>query len=187
MQWHGFRVPIIILALILGLGAFMGAQWLYNKYNFLQPLEGYLASSSAVKTYHIDDVDGTLLLTVELSQTGNLAGDYQDLRNTLGSILGKRPFTLQLTDNRDQALQQAYDQSQFAIYEALARGNFREMADVVHANATEAGAEVAIFLDGENIYVHMERDGRHLTEVIPRPDGNTTNSAGITDRGRGLS
>ncbi|MEW5952980.1 MAG: hypothetical protein AB1815_04375 [Bacillota bacterium] len=183
MQWHGFRVPIIILALILGLGAFVGVQWLYNKYNFLQPLEDYLAGSPAVKTYKIDDLGDTLLLTVELGETGNLASDYQDLQHALAGILGKRPFALQLTDNRDQVLQQAYYESQFAIYEALARGNYREMADVVHDNAAEAGAEVAIFLDGENIYVYMERNGRRLTEVIPLPDGSTTNSAVRTDRG----
>ena len=126
----------------------------------------------------------TLLLTVELNETSNLAGDYQELQHTVSGILGKRPFSLQLTDNRDQALQQAYYNSQFAIYEALTRGNFREMADVVHASADEAGAKVTLSLDGENIYVHMERNDRYLTEVLPRPDANTTNLAGMTDRGR---
>lgn len=185
MQWHGFRIPIILLALVLGLSAFLGAQWLYNKYNYLQPLEDFLVSSPAVQTYEIEESGKVLTLTVELHETSNLAIDYRELQREVSAVLGKRPFVIQLADSRDQVLRQVFYDSQFSIYEALARGNFREMADYVKASATEVGAKATIYLDQDYIYVHMEHNGRQLTEVIPRPEGGFTNTAHLSLTGGG--
>lgn len=185
MQWHGFRIPIILLALVLGLAAFLGVQWLYNKYNYLQPLEDFLTSSPAVQTFEIEESGKVLTLTVELHETSNLANDYRELQREVGTVLGQRLFIIQLTDSRDQTLQEVFYDSQFAIYEALTRGNYREMAEHVKASASNVGAKATILLDQDYIYVHMEHKGRQLTEVIPRPSGRFyEHSAPVADRGR---
>lgn len=185
MQWHGFRIPIILLALFLGLTAFLGAQWLYNKYNYLQPLEDFLASSPAVQTFQVEESGKVLTLTVELHETDDLAADYRELQREVSTVLGQRPFVIQLADNRDQVLRQVYYRTQFAIYEALVRGNFREMADDIQVSAAEAGAKATIYLDQDYVYVHMEHNGRQLTEVIPRPEGSFTNTANLSLTGGG--
>lgn len=170
MQWHGFRVPIVLVALVLGLGAFLGAQWLYNKYNYDQPLDSSLQKNPAVLSYAVDDRAPVVLVRLKLKEVENLGQAYREIENSLKQILGRREFQIKLEDNRDADLEKVYYYSQFAVYEAMARGNYREMEKYISDHAASAGAQARVFMDGGSIFIQISKNGHYLYEVIPVPD-----------------
>ncbi|HZK17686.1 MAG TPA: hypothetical protein VFD15_00075, partial [Clostridia bacterium] len=59
----------------------------------------------------------------------------------------------------------------YIIYEAVARGNFNEMAERVTGESKSIGAEAKIFIDEENVYIHLSKDNSYLNSVVPRDKG----------------
>lgn len=172
MQWHGFRIPIVLLALIVGLTVLLGGQWAYNKYNYQKPLEQALEEVDTVADYSINEDDGVLVIKLKLSNPDNLMEEYQKISNIVRRIVNERAFRIDLIDNPDSALQEAYYNSQFVIHEAIIRGNFREMADVVHNSAEAVRGRAKIYVGSRNIYLQMEHGNHYLYKVISRNDRN---------------
>ncbi len=168
MQWHGWRIPVILAALLVGLSFFFAVQWLYNRYSYQEPLARVLQADEAVESFTIEKKDRIFKIAVKLKDTVDLGETYRRLKKSIQGVLGRQPFTLELQDNRDQELKKAYYYSQFALYEAQVRGNYREMVRYIEDRAAAAGVDAVISLDDENIYVHMKHLDRHLYEVIPR-------------------
>ena len=167
MKFHGLRIPVVFLSLVLGLSMFFGCQWLYQKYNYQQPLNTSLSQNKSVLSYKIDDKGEQLQIEVRMS-TPNLMEDYKKLYNKVAAIMGKKPFVLKLTDDRDNELVKAYYNSQYVIYQAISRGTYQEMAAVISKESAALGAESKVFIDRDNIYVQMKHDKHELNEIIPR-------------------
>lgn len=184
MQWHGFRVSIVLVSLVLGLGAFMGAQWLFNKYNYEQPLDGVLRKNPAISSYEIDDSKSVVLVRLELKEVENLGQTYRDIEASLKQILGSKQFEIELRDNRDQELEAVYYYGRFAVYEAIARGNYREMEKYISDRAASAGARARVYMDSGAIFVQISNNGHYLYEVIPVPDSGAYYSGRIEGRER---
>ncbi|OAT86691.1 hypothetical protein [Desulfotomaculum copahuensis] len=168
MQWHGWRIPVVLLAMLAGLGVFLGAQWLYNKYSYQEPLAGVLKQNPAVASFAVHRREPVLRVAVRLKPVNNLMDTYQGLQKSIRGVLGDKEFKLEIEDDRDSQLNEAYYYSQFAVYEAVARGNYREMADYIAAHAAKVGASARIFLDQDNIYLQMSHGRHYLYQVIPR-------------------
>lgn len=167
-EWHGFKLRIIILALVAGLVVLLGGHWVYKSYGYNQPLIRALEEDSAVQSYEIDDKLPVLRVVVQINRTENLMESYQRLDRRVRQAVSNRAYELVVKDNRNARLAQAYYRSQFAIHEAIMRGNFQEMLAVIEESAREAGAEARVFLDNDNVYVQMDGVDHHLAVVIPR-------------------
>jgi len=168
MQWHGLRIPVILLALVAGLVVFFGARWLYNKFSLEEPLAGALKASPAVQSFEIEKGRTAIRIIVHLAPTANLKETYHELYRQAQSVLGRQRFEIKIVDNRDEKLNRVFYSGQFAVYEAIKRGNYREMIKELEAEAAKAGATAAVFLDQENIYVQLQDNEHYLYEIIPR-------------------
>ncbi|MDI6631222.1 MAG: hypothetical protein AB1507_02055 [Bacillota bacterium] len=168
MVWQGLQLKAVLVALAIGLVCLFGGQWLYNKYGYQQSLQQALAAQPQVADFKLEERSDQLVVTVRLRNPGNLQLTYKELRQAIGEALGSRPFTLELTDNRDAALEEVFYRSQFAIYQAFVQGSFEEMEQEVNAHARAAGAQARLYLDGENLYLTLTRGDRFLAAVIPR-------------------
>ncbi|HAU30777.1 MAG: hypothetical protein XD78_1534 [Desulfotomaculum sp. 46_296] len=173
MPWRGLRVPIILLVLVASLLVFWGARWLFNRFSIEQPLADFLKSQSYIQTFVIKR-DGSLVqISVLLAPVENLKDTYGELNRGVRNILGGRLYELVLRDKRDVQLKNAFYYSQFAVYEAIMRGNYREMVDYVNKQAAERGATASVFVDQDRIYLQMRHDNNYLYEVIPRTKNKT--------------
>ncbi|ACV63859.1 hypothetical protein Dtox_3107 [Desulfofarcimen acetoxidans DSM 771] len=177
MKLHGLRIPVVVLSLLLGLSLFFGCQWLYQKYNYKQPLVASLSENKAVLSYEVDDKHDQLLIEVRMS-TPNLMEDYKKLYTKLDAIMGKKPFILKLTDDRDSELIKAYYNSQYAIYQAISRGTYQEMAAVINKESIALGVESKVFIDRDNIYLQMKHNNHELNEIVPRNPSSSAAMAG---------
>lgn len=168
MQWHGLRIPIVLMALAMGLMVLLGGQWAYNKYSFQDPLEQKLGELDSVAEYSLNDDGEVLVIKLKLNNPDNLMEEYQKIDYLVRRIVNKGAFRIELVDNRDKALKDAYYKSQFAIQEAIVRGNYRQMAVIVHESAQAVGADARVYVGSRNIYLQMEHGDHYLYEVISR-------------------
>lgn len=182
MQIKGIRVNVVIVAIVATLAVLLTIQFLYQKYDVEQPLFKLYSQTKLVKRApKIEQKGNTVNVILDVKKTDNLMTAYQDLNNYTEQVMGGTKFTIQLRDNRSKPLADAYYQSQFIIYEALAKGDFSRMADVIQQNAVKAGANSKVYIDNDNIYVEFLKGSNYLYEIIPRKTDvqvNTTDGLG---------
>lgn len=169
MQIKGFRVYVVAVAMAVTLAVLLALQFIYQKFDVEQPLfKLYSRTKLVEKAPVIQQKGGTVLVTLDVKKTENLKKAYQDLVSYTEQVMGNTRFSIELRDNRTKELEDAYYQSQFIIYEAISKGDFSRMADVIRQNAGKAGAEAKVFIDNDNIYVEFLKGNNYLYEIVPR-------------------
>lgn len=177
MQWQGLRIPVVISALLVGFAVIFSVQFLYEKYSFQSPLNEILSTNETVESFQIStESNKQIKITLSFKETVDLMQSYNELLEELTPKMGRRSFSLDLTDNRDDGLQQVWDNSQFAVYQAIAQGSYQNMAEMIKREAAAAGAEEKISIDRKNIYIRLKKDGRTLDEVVVRNTGTSNSS-----------
>lgn len=187
MQWQGLKIPVIIFSLLAGLVIIFGVQWIYQKYSFQNPLNMVLSSNEAVESYQISTEGKQVKITLTFKGTADLMQSYNELQKELTQKMGQRSFCLVLKDSRDDSLQQVWYNSQFAVYQAIAQGSYRSMAEEIKREAGVAGAEAKINIDDKNIYIRLKKDGRTLDEVIARNAGQSNGNIKAPLAGGGIN
>lgn len=168
MRWQGIKVHIVAVSMLVALAAFWGAQWLYTSLNFQQPLKKELDNNNFVNDYQIKKDAGVYTITLTLRDNGDLADIYRQIDGQLRAIMGGRQYAIELVDRPNDRLNAVYNHGQFAIHEAMVRGNFRDMADDLNQYASDIGVESKVYIDSDNIYWHMQDGGYYLYAVLPR-------------------
>lgn len=169
MQIKGIRVYVVIAAVFVTLAVLLAVQFMYQKYNVEQPLFKLYSQTKLVKKVPTIEQKGTTVnVILDVAKTDNLRQAYRDLSDYTEQIIGDTKFTIVLKDNRNAALEDVFYQSQFVIYEALVKGDFTKMADVVQQNAVKAGATSKVFIDNDYVYVEILKGSNYLYEIIPR-------------------
>lgn len=180
MQIKGIRVYVVIAAVFVTLAVLLSVQFLYQKYDVEQPLFKLYSETKLVNKVPVIEEKGTSInVVLHVKKTDNLRQAYQELNSYTAEIMGDTKYTMEIRDNRDQALEEIYYQSQFVIYEALAKGDFTKMADVIQQNADKVGATAKVYIDNDNVYVEIFKGSNYLYEIIPRQKNN---SLGAVDR-----
>ena len=177
MQWHGLKIPVIIASMLAGIALIFALQWAHQKFTLQEPLNAALRGNSAVESYRISNEGRGLKVTVAFKYDADLREAYQSTRRDIARVVGRKPCELVLQDSRDEALSSVWYESQFAVYQALARGDYRDMAAAVENNAGAAGAEARIYVDQQNLYVRLKHRGHTLDQVLSRVSGPVSGGA----------
>ncbi len=171
-KWNGLSIPVVILSLIVGLLVFFGGQFIYNKYNYVNPLKNVIENKDYVQQYNIEKEDQNLNITVQFKDTAenlDFIEMYQDLSLNIENVLPKKQFAIEIKDNPDQDLKQIWRKSQFAVEEAIMCGNFTEMAAQIEKLAAENKIQADVYVDHNSIYVQFKKnDGHNLFKVVNR-------------------
>ena len=183
MQWNGIKIPIVILALVVGLASFLGVQWIYNRYNYERPLTQLLGANKQVVTYQINDNGPQLEVQVKLGKVDNLQTEYSELYQSLQGIVGKKDFKIVLQDQRDETLNDIYYRTRLASFEALDRGNFLEMEAYISKLAASEGAQAWVWIDQDRLYIQLNHGNNYLYEIIPRTKKTGVLGSGELERG----
>lgn len=183
MQWHGFRVSVVILALLAGLAIFLGGQWLNNRYNLEQPLEQTIRGSAAVESFKVFTDEPILRIEVKFKNVENLRQSYLDLLKALEPVLGNRDYKLEVQDKRDSVLEDFGQRSGFALYEAVERGNYGEMESNILSLAGDMKVSARVYIDQDYIYVQAKHGENYYYQIVPRraaTAGNLQGEGGVT-------
>lgn len=169
MEIQGVRVPVVLITLMAALGALFGLQQVYKYSRIDQPLARFFEGHKEVTAVRVQEVGNEFRVRLQLGDVSNLRETYRTLEEGARSILGARPFRLEIADDRDARLVDDYYKLHYVIQEGLATGRFTEMARAVSAAAAGLGLDEArVLVDADRLYVQMRRGSRHLYEIIPR-------------------
>lgn len=180
MQWNGIKVPVVILALALGLASFWGSQWLYNRYNYERPLDRVLGENKDIVSYKIDDQGPVIKLEVKLGKVENLQESYGSIKQSVEGVVGRRDFKIALKDDRDAVLDGIYYHTRLAAFEAMERGNYLEMEEYISSRAAREGSQARVLLDRDHLYIQINHGSHYLYDIIPRTSlaGPVSSTAG---------
>lgn len=164
-----FKWKAALLAFLLTLGLSVGMMFLRQRQMVNEPLLKRLDELQSVETVELQQEDGLQVLVVKLNDVEDFPAAYQKLRQEIEKFLAKNDYRLDLLDQRDQLLSEAYLAVQLALYEGEQRGNFTEMAQYVARTLNNYEiAEHQLTVDQNNIYLKLKNEGAYLYATIKR-------------------
>ncbi|NLZ38376.1 MAG: hypothetical protein GX893_02050 [Firmicutes bacterium] len=164
-----FKWTAAALAFFLTLALSVGLISLRQKQMVKEPLLKRLNELQSVQAVNIQQEDGKYVIVVKLKNVKDFPSAYRKLQQEIENFLPEDKYHLDLLDQRNQLLANAYQAVQIALYEGEQRGNFTEMAQYIARTLSEYKiTEHHFTVDEENIYLKLQHDDAYLYATIKR-------------------
>ncbi|MGB9779625.1 hypothetical protein [Caldanaerobacter sp.] len=161
IKWH---VVILTFAVVFG-GLFIGFQTYQHKL-IPEKIAKDLKSIKFVKDVTITAGDKAYDVKIRLDRVENLMQTYKEIQEAVQKYPVKINFFI--LDNPNEKLNNVYYDLQFAVYEALQKGDYLKLQNFVNDLSIRTGIVSRVYIDQYGIYIDL-RDGIHyLYKVIPR-------------------
>lgn len=169
MNLKGMRLPIIFVTLALTLAALFGARWLYQNQALNRPLGEAVRAVPGVADVAISQRGDVLQVKVKAAETPELERFINDLWQAVDSVESGQKVELQISDNRTQALADAYYGFHFFLQEAVATGRYSDLpARLAQITAADKMTRGRVFVASDYVYVQLHQGGASLYEIVPR-------------------
>jgi hypothetical protein len=166
-----FKYIIAVISLVAVSAIFFGGYWLYNRYGVEKPLNDQIESISGVENVTINNRNRELVIDVKLKYVDNLQSTYTKIKEVTDAEI-KNEYKLNITDQRNKNLQDAYDNVQLMVYEAIANNNYLWLKEQMEP--VLKGKTYKIFVDENNLYIQMHDGDHFLYEIINRQQDDVT-------------
>ncbi|HHW41126.1 MAG TPA: hypothetical protein GXX19_08260 [Syntrophomonadaceae bacterium] len=185
MPVRQLNITTVVIALIISLGLMLGGQYLYEKYYVKESVKEKIASVVKVDEVRIAKQEQPPTVYIRTSQIDDLQTVYQKVEKIVRQELGT-DYQVVFLDRRTPKLTEIYENSQFAIQEAIATGSFQKMHRSVQNLAEANHVDYRVTVDSFNIYLQL-RDGQgYLYEVIQRSPQLADNEKNYGQGGGGI-
>ncbi|MEN6463244.1 MAG: hypothetical protein ABFC94_17980 [Syntrophomonas sp.] len=172
MKKNEFKFFIAIVALVVVSATFFGSYWLYNQYGVEKPLANRINSIAGVENVTIGNQDRELTIDVQLKNIDNLQSKYEEIKKAIDSVVKNKQYQLNIKYQRDEKLQNAYDNVQLMVYEAIANNRYLWLKEQMKPELK--GITYKLFVDENRLYIQMQDGDHFLYEVINRQQDNNT-------------
>ncbi|MEQ2130219.1 hypothetical protein QTP99_09595 [Caldanaerobacter subterraneus KAk] len=159
-----WQVVILTFAVAFG-GLFIGFQIYQNKL-IPERISRDLKSVKFVKDVTIIAGDKGYDVKVKLDRVENLMETYGEIQEKIKKYPVK--INLFILDNSDERLNNVYYNLQFALYEAIQKGDYLKMYDFLNRLSQENGIISRVYIDEHNVYIDLRDDIHYLYRIIPR-------------------
>lgn len=169
MRAYGVRWPVVLLSAAVTLLLLFGAQLLYARQTFAQPLNAALRSTPGVMGQPVVASDGLgLAVHVRLGLVPDLETTYLQLLHAADHAAGGRQVILTVKDNASQQLIDDYIALTTILDQGRATGQYVAMRDQFQAAATRMHLTSAdLTLDGQQMYVELVSGKNYLYRILP--------------------
>lgn len=171
MKKNEFKIIIALAALAVASAVFFGSYWLYNQYGVEKPLADKIESINGVDNVTINNKDRELSIEVEMKHIDNLQTKYKEIQKVIDSDAKDDQYQLVIKDRRNQKLQDAYENVQLAVYQAIANNQYLWLKEQIKPELK--GINYKLFVDENCLYIQMKDGDHYLYEVINRQQENT--------------
>ena len=167
-------IIVILVSAAAGFGLFFGMNIFLVNRTVTKPLENSVRQVAGITSVRAVDSSGKLKLDVTLGQVLDFHETYSLLSRRINEIVGKRDYELNILDNRNQQLEEAYYVMHFDIEEAIATGGFSRMASALETKSKDFGLSGSrVFVDQQGVYLQIESGASYLYAVFPRVPAGT--------------
>lgn len=169
MRAYGLRLPIVLTALVVALGAFFGLQAVYAQQSLAGPLVTHLEKVPGVKgTPHITRTAGGLDIQIQLGLVPDFETTYRDLNSVAQANAGGRTVALRIVDARSPQLVNDYSQLTFVLDQARATGGYVTMDSQFQQEAQGMHLQRAtVSISQTQIFVTLVQGTHYLYAVMP--------------------
>ncbi len=167
MKNSEFKIIITIFTLVFALGIFLGGFTLYNRFGIEEPLTDELVNIKGVKQVSVRK-DKDYEIEINLQNISNFNESYKKILAISEIKLGKNNFDLILMDKPNVRLNEIFISLQPLIYEALAKNELVWLNDNLTIMAEEELIDYKLFVDEENLYIHLADGEFYVYKVIKR-------------------
>jgi len=151
-------------------------QWYYGKNVKVKALENVLLEDIHVDSVEITEQREKVMIYLTLENIDNLMEAYNKICDTMKERLKGQPFELRIINKNDSEVEDIFNSKvQFIIYEALKTGEFTKMRarldeieNSVVENSTSAPLKIQVFLDFDNLYLHIQLNEANYYKIIKR-------------------
>ncbi len=170
MQIKGFKILIIIIALVVMLGVLFSGQFLYQREYVDRPIAKLRNLDRGILNLQLERTASGATVRAKLAELPDFQKTYLNLEQAVQGVLGdETPVRFNIEDRRNALLEKALYQSQFVIYEAIENGHYTVMANDVAQIATRLGLDRnAVYIDADNIYLQLHQGRNYLYAIFPR-------------------
>lgn len=162
------------IALIITIAILYIGQALWRNYAINLPLDKALHGISGVEKITWDNsnnINNTMSIYVTLGNTANIQETYKEIKSKIEQTLKGRRYTLEIKDNRSPELEQVYYDIHYYIQKAIVDGDFPMLEKKAREKAGLAGAGVKVYVDEQNVYMQLTKNGNSLYNVVARHSG----------------
>lgn len=188
MTWKRLHLPAVGGFFLLFLALALAGQGLYEERWVWQPLTIEMERVAGVEQVEIDHEQQPPMIEVRLQANVDLPQVYRRLESVASRRLGPATnggvakYAIAISDQRTPQLMSAYDHLRFAVEEAIATGRFTGLTVSVARAKEEAGlSQAEVWVDRENVYLHLKDAKGWLYAVVPRSRG----TPGLVGMGEG--
>lgn len=168
MRVQGIRIEIVILALLVALAGFFGAQYLIREYWIGQPLQEEILKIPGIIDVELMDSREGLLLQLELQPVSNILATYNQVQSIGEHLIKNEDFSIQFK-NSDQELEAIYFQLHHHIYHSISRHDYVYLQDYLNREGRDRGLDEALFfLDDTHLYLQLVKGDAAYYRIIPR-------------------
>ena len=167
MTFRGWRIPVILAALLGTLAVLLTGTHLYRRQTEVNPLIRRSREVAGVTGASIRRTGGLVVVEVELAVVEDLRLTYRQLEAAALDLVPAGSLRLVLGDRRTPELKEAYHRVHHVIHEAAARGTYSQLVQV-ESMLREQGLEARLSVDDRLVYVQIH-DGPegYLYELVP--------------------
>jgi hypothetical protein len=167
VDWHKLKWPMVAISFLVGLGLLVSAHYLWQRTAVEKPLVERLRQDPDVSSVTLRHENGRLAVEVLLKAVPRLATTTE----RIGSLVRQAyPRVARITykDQSNTALEALYYDMHFALHQAARNGDYREMADWVHALAHNGNlTDYRVEVGSTAIYLQLHAEDAYLYRIIP--------------------
>lgn len=162
MKQHFKSLGLTFVTAGIFFGILLGGQYLLRTYYVADHFQGKLAKINGVENVEVVDQK----ITITLKQVANLKQSYGEITR----VVNDEKYEISIKDFPSPELEEIAEESEIALQEGVARGNFTAMSQYIRNLAQSKGVGVKIFIDTERVYLQLEEENKFIYRIIERPD-----------------
>ncbi|MGI6485221.1 MAG: hypothetical protein ACOX15_02565 [Tepidanaerobacteraceae bacterium] len=157
--------------MLISLLILLAGQYVFTKYKIEDALLNRLQQVEYVDKVDIKQDAGIFNVNISFKHIDNFKDAYEKVREIVNKSLGKRSFKINIDNNPDRLLTHIFNKRiQFVIYEAINTGKYDEMRAKLEEIRAEFPVEINVFIDRNNLYLHLEHDEHRLYHIVELTD-----------------
>lgn len=172
----GIKWRVVLLTFAIVFVILLGTFQIYQNKLLPDKISKDISGVEYVRSVIVQNAAQGYAANIKLDRVDDLMKTYKEIEKKTEKYSVK--IDIRIIDNTDGKLNNIYYNSQFAIYEALQKGDYMKMNEVIKNDAEKVGALSHIYIDRENIYVDLRDGSNYLYRIIPREIAKGDNQNG---------
>lgn len=173
------RAIAAIVSLVVTLVALFGGYFAYQYWALEKPIEAMLKNEPHFHLLELRIEPDRVWIKGNTDAAFSFTTQFPDLNKRVENMVGNRTVNIQLVDNPDSVLNQAWDQMVFGIEEGLVNARYSQIPKSVETVAKSMQIRYGITMDEQFLYVELHRGSHTLYHVLPLHKLNS----GVKDNG----